>query len=147
MHTHRKKLILTSRVHKHMNLFIISSNIDFISSLKFLVENQLSYNVIGTEECGDAFINSNEFDDTDVLLWEIKCPGHRILDIANEMLWRNHRLKIIGIIPLGSGISLLQLLEAGLSGSVIKEHISTQLAEAIQMNIRGRVYFPDEIDI
>ena len=130
-----------------LKILIVDDNAAFRDGIKFFVENTLSYKVIGVEENGKEFLQSKKYRHADIILMDIEMPEYNGFEAAKLALWEHKELKIIAITGYEDKLYLTKLILAGFMGCVIKEKVYTELDNAIQIVIKGGLYFPENLKL
>jgi DNA-binding NarL/FixJ family response regulator len=132
-------------VKKALNIIIVDDNLQFRTGLKYYIENELGYSVIGEASDGTEFLALNNATHSDIILMDIVMDKMDGLETAPRILWENFYLKIIAITMHTDKAYLDILIEAGFKGCVFKQNIYHQLPTALKVVNSGKLYFPDNI--
>ena len=132
-------------VKRALNIIIVDDNLQFRRRLKYYIENELGYSVIGEASDGIEFLKLQNAIRADIILMDIVMDKMGGLETVKRSLWQNFHLKIIAITMYIEKAYLDELIEAGFKGCVFKQNIYNQLPAALDEVKNGKLYFPDNI--
>lgn len=132
-------------VKKALNIIIVDDNELFRNRLKYYIENELGYSIIGEASSGCEFLSLSNITKADIILMDIVMDKLGGLETAKQTLWHNSHLKIIAITMYSEKAYLDELIEAGFKGCVFKQNIYDQLPISLDVVKKGKLYFPDNI--
>lgn len=126
-----------------MKIVIVEDNISFCQTLKFFVEQKLSYRISAIYNNPLDFIESLKKSSPDLVLMDIQMPGINGLQTTEKALWMWETIKVIAVTNHSENVFLDELIKAGCKGCVFKDNLYEQLSEAIETVKKGELYFPN----
>ncbi len=137
-----------SRMDNTIKIIIVDDHKFFRKSLQlFFVDND-KYEVIGEASDGEAFLKLLEKQLPDVVFMDVRMPkldGIETTKIAKK--YYGHRFKIIGLTMHEEFEYVEKMIEAGISGYLFKNNMKDQLELAIEVVLRGDLYFSENLSI
>lgn len=124
------------------NIFIVDDHQIFreaLSSVIFLTNN---FKVSGEAENGEAFLKVMDSHYSDIILMDINMPGIDGISTSIKALEKYPDMKIIALTTFCDEIRYYNMIRSGISGCILKESGSDELARALITVISGRKYFP-----
>lgn len=114
--------------------------------LKRKLEDESDIRVVG--EAGDGhelFAVLDKKTPPDVLLLDIHMPNFKIMEALPQLQARYPQMKILIITAYDASTSILQLLDAGVDGYLIKYEEKDVYARAVRRVAAGKMYFSQEV--
>jgi two-component system, NarL family, response regulator DesR len=103
-----------------------------LGALTALLEIETDFAVVGQARTGDEALDLALRDRPDILLTDIEMPGLSGLEIAAQLRGRGSTTRIVILTTFARPGYLRRALEAGVSGYLLKDAPSAQLADAIR---------------
>lgn len=116
--------------------------IDGIQSLLKEVDN---IEIAGCANNGNDALQLVEKNNPDILLSDINMPGMGGLELARTLKQKHNRVKIISLSMYADAAVVSDMLQAGISGYVLKNTGKEELVAAINKVFSGGVYYSAEI--
>ena len=128
-----------------IRLILVDDNSSFRDTLKQFLINQYSYDVIGEASNGEDLVNlscisSADFIITNLMLLRIN-KSNAVKTIGSNYPW----VKIIAITMRPEDTNLLELIEQGFKGCLLKDKIQEHIFDAIAAINNKAYYFPNDI--
>ena len=114
-------------------------------ALATLLELEDDIEIVGAAEDGEAGMQMVEDLKPDVLMTDIEMPGMSGIDIANAIRNAGLPTKVLIVTTFARPGYLQRALQAGVSGYVLKDASSDELAGAIRTVQAGQRYVPAEL--
>ncbi len=131
---------------KKLRLIIADDHHILLDGLKAMLQKQKDIEIAGTYDNGqdlyDALDTSGELD---IALIDINMPGLNGHELALKMKDTHPHVRIIVLSMHDDGGHIMEMVEAGVAGYLLKNANDTELLEAIHMVARGRMYFSPEV--
>jgi two-component system, NarL family, response regulator NreC len=108
--------------------------------LRKLLEEQLSFHVVGETGDGLAAIELVEKLKPDVLVVDIMLPSLNGLEVVRTVCQRSEHTRVIVLSMHANEAYVLEALRNGASGYVLKESSGTELIHAVQAVVEGTRY-------
>lgn len=130
-----------------MKIIIVDDNKSFRDGLKYYLQKDHHYHIIGEANDGSEFLKLKNIHHADVILMDIQMPELNGIKTAKKILWDMNYLKIIAITMYEDKAYLRELIGAGFKGCVIKNKIYEELPQAIDNVSTGNLSFPGNIQL
>ncbi len=101
--------------------------------------------VVGAAEDGEDGMRMVEELEPDVLMTDIEMPGRSGIDISNAIRERGLATRVLIVTTFSRPGYLQRALQAGVSGYVLKDASSDELAGAVRAVHAGQRYVPTEL--
>ena len=130
---------------KKVNIVLVDDHAVVRAGVKRLLEQEISFDVIGEAESGEkAYQLFNELK-PDVMVMDLSMPGMGGLEAIRRILMRHERAKIL-VLSMHEDLSFAnQALKLGAKGYLIKNALADDLVKSIEMISKGEVFLSDEI--
>lgn len=122
-----------------VRIMIVDDHTLFRSGLKMLLENQKDMLIVAESSSAEEALTLTKEHDIDIVLMDISLRGMDGLEAAKLMKQEYPSLKIIAVTMHNDEPYLLKALEAGITGYVLKEAATTELAAAIRSVMAGKI--------
>ncbi|MBG9819219.1 response regulator transcription factor [Bacillus safensis] len=125
-----------------INIFIAEDQQMLLGALGSLLDLEDDMKVVGKGTNGQDAINFAKTHPVDICLMDIEMPGKTGLDAAEEL--KGSDVKIIILTTFARSGYFQRALKAGVSGYMLKDSPSEELASAIRSVMKGKkVYAPE----
>ncbi len=127
---------------KEINLLIIEDNRLLREGIKTMIENYPDFKVGTAPGNGENVLKVISFQKPDVLLIDISLPEHDNMDILTSIKAKYPEMKLImmGLVPIREDI--LQYVEAGVSGFILKDATIEDFIGTIRSVFNGEKILP-----
>lgn len=127
------------------NIMIVDDHALFRNGLKLLLNSQDDFNVVSEASNGIEFLESLELLPIDIVLLDINMPEMDGVQAAQIALKKNPDLKIITLSMYGDEEYYYKMVEAGVSGFLLKDSDIDEVYSALRSVIDGKNYFSQEL--
>jgi DNA-binding NarL/FixJ family response regulator len=127
------------------NIIMVDDNVQFRTNLKIYIERALGLKVIAEASNGREFLNLPNLTKADIILMDIAMDEMDGIEATKRALWIHPYLDIVAITMHAEKIYLVQLIESGFKGCIIKSDIYSHLRTALKTVKQGKLYIPDNI--
>ena len=117
----------------------------FREGLRALLSAHEDLEIMGEAENGDQAVRAVEKHDPDLLIMDLSMPKMGGLDAIRELKARHPRTKILVLTIHGTEEFVLEALEAGASGYILKDATHDELILAITSVLREKRYLSPDI--
>ncbi len=117
----------------------------FREGLIFMISKLKDFEVIGQASNGNTFLKMINDLDVDIVIMDISMPGMNGIDATQKALDINPDLKIIALTMFCDEEYYYKMVQAGVSGYVLKEAGKDELIEALETVVSGENYFSQKI--
>jgi two-component system NarL family response regulator len=116
-----------------------------LDTLVMLLEKQRDIQVIGTASNGRAVQDLVAALQPDVVVIDIGMPGMNGIEATRRLVARHPRIKVVALSGFSQKQYVLEMLDAGASGYVLKENAASELVRALLAVMKGQKYLCSEI--
>lgn len=128
-----------------INLLIADDHQLLLDGISSLLANEPDIRIAATALNGEEVLALVEQHDYDVCLLDISMPGIDGIETARLVKQKKPGLRIIILTTYNDRQIVEELLEAGISGYLLKNSTKQELLEAIRKVHAGGLYFSDEV--
>lgn len=130
---------------KIYKIFLVDDHRLFREGLTFVISQMDGFEVVGTASDGDQFLKMIDNLDVDIVLMDIFMPGLDGISATVKVLEKHPGLKIIALTMFSGEEYYNKMVQAGVSGYILKESGKDELATALNTIIRGENYFSEKV--
>ncbi len=128
---------------QELNIFVVDDNANHSTGIKQLLEIQSGYNVVGIATNGEeALKRLNDTSDIDVVLMDMNMPEMDGVATIQQLASKNPDLKILALTGYDDPDLIFRAMRSGARGYILKTMITSQLINAIEEVMAGKVYLP-----
>lgn len=113
--------------------------------IKQLLETEKDIEILGEASTGKEALDFIKKTKPDVILMDIKMPEMSGIDATKKIFDEFDDIQILALSMFSDNTYILNILEAGAAGYVLKNADKDELAEAIRVVNKGDSYFTDEV--
>lgn len=125
------------------NLLIVDDHKIFREGLSFVISHMKGFKVVGEVSDGYSFLELLDNLDVDIVLIDISIPGIDGITATAKALKKHPDLKVIVSSMYNSREYYSKMIQAGVSGYLLKESGKDELAKALNTVIAGGKNYPD----
>jgi DNA-binding NarL/FixJ family response regulator len=126
-------------------IFIVDDHKIFREGLVFMISKMKGFEVVGEASNGKAFLDMIDNLDADIVLMDISMPGIDGIEATTRVLEKRPDLKIIALTMFCDEEYYYKMIQAGVSGYILKESGKDELATALNTVITGENYFSQKV--
>jgi DNA-binding NarL/FixJ family response regulator len=126
-------------------IFIVDDHKIFREGLVFMISKMKGFEVVGEASNGKAFLDMIDNLDADIVLMDISMPGIDGIEATASVLEKHPDLKIIALTMFCDEEYYYKMIQAGVSGYILKESGKDELATALNTVITGENYFSQKV--
>ncbi|PWS32438.1 response regulator [Pedobacter paludis] len=126
-------------------LFIVDDHQLVIDGIQSLLNNENSYRVVGYCNRPLDALNQLEVTPTDILLTDINMPDMSGVELTRLVKKRFPTIKVLALSMFGDKQVIREMIEAGISGYILKNTGKQELLYALSQIINGHTYFSEEV--
>jgi DNA-binding NarL/FixJ family response regulator len=116
-----------------------------LAALRSLLEKEIDIAVVGEAEDGTALLELVERTAPDVAVVDVGMPGMNGIEATRRLLAARPLLKVIALSAYSDKRFVLEMLEAGAKGYLIKASAGDELPRAIRAIAQGQTYLCPEV--
>jgi two-component system response regulator NreC len=113
--------------------------------LRALLVNQRDIDVIGEAEDGRSTVKLSHELSPDIVIMDISMPDMNGIEAARQIISRDSRIKVIALSVHSDKRFVIEMLNAGASGYLLKDSAFEELANAIRTVMSNRSYLSPAI--
>ena len=130
---------------KSYKILIVDDHKLFREGLNFVISQMDGFEVVGEASNGKEFLEMIENLNVDIVLMDISMPGLDGIEATAKALEKIPDLKIIALTMFCDEEYYYKMIQAGVSGYILKESGKDELANAINTVIAGENYFSQKL--
>lgn len=138
----KKNNILVKEAYK---ILIVDDHKIFRECLVFVISQMEGFKVVGEASNGNTFLEMIDGLDVDIVLMDISMPGVDGITATTKALEMKPDLKIIALSMFCDNEYYYRMIQAGVSGYLLKETGKEELFTAMNLVISGEKYFSPKL--
>jgi two-component system nitrate/nitrite response regulator NarL len=128
-------------------LFIVDDHQLVIDGLQSLLCNEDKYQIVGHSNKPLEVLKRLEENPADILLTDINMPEMSGVELTRLVKKRFPSIKIIALSMFGDKQVIREMIDAGVSGYILKNTGKQELLEALNRILSGHTYFSEEVTL
>ncbi|MEO7215520.1 response regulator transcription factor [Mucilaginibacter sp.] len=128
-------------MHHNIDIVIADDHEIYLDGLSLMLSRQQGFNVVGRASNGEQLLNIVKNTNPDVVLTDIKMPVLDGIASARQMLQVQPELKVIALSMFNEENLIVEMLEAGAKGYLLKNAHKNEISEAITTVYEGKNYY------
>ncbi len=116
-----------------------------LAALRAMLEKEADISVVGEASDSLALLELVEREAPDVAVVDIGMPGMNGIEATRRMISARPRLNVIALSAYTDKRFVLEMLDAGAKGYLVKASAGDELARAIRAVVQGRTYLCPEV--
>ncbi len=128
-----------------IKIIIVDDHKMFREGLSYLLSKSNNIKVIAEANDGVKFLDLLKTTKPDLVLMDINMPNMDGIEATQKAIKKYPKLKIIALSMNGDEVFYYKMINAGVSGFVLKKSGSEELGEAIETVMKGNDYFSQEL--
>jgi DNA-binding NarL/FixJ family response regulator len=121
-------------------VFLVDDHGMMRSGLRALILSDPSLEVVGEADQGRAAVQMVADSAAEVVIMDLRMPEMNGVEATRQIVAANPEAKVIGLSANNDRQSVVEMLRAGAKGYVIKEAAFEELASAIRMVMKNKIY-------
>jgi DNA-binding NarL/FixJ family response regulator len=117
----------------------------FREGLVFVISQMDGFEVVGEAASGEVFLEKLENLEVDMVLMDISLPGMDGIEATVKALEKHPDLKVIAVTMFSDENYYYKMIQAGVSGYILKESGKDELATALLTVVNGGNYFSQKL--
>lgn len=127
------------------NLFIIDDHQMVVDGLISLLNNEEKYNIVGFTNQPKDVLEQLEALDVHILLTDINMPEMTGVELTRCVKKKFPRIKVLALSMFGERQVIKEMIDAGVSGYILKNTGKKELIEALDKLVKGETFFGSEV--
>lgn len=136
---------ILSLVKKVYKILLVDDHKLFREGLAFVISQMDGFKVVGEASNGKDFLEMMKTQEVDIVLMDISMPGIDGIAATTKAIEMNPDLKVIALTMFCDEEYYYKMIQAGVSGYILKESGKEELATALNTIITGENYFSQKL--
>ncbi len=132
---------------KPSRIFIVDDHQMVIDGINLMIEGIPEFEVIGDSTKPLSVIELLQTTDTDILITDIGMPDMSGVELSREVSNKFPHIKILALSMFGDSQIIAEMIDAGVSGYILKNSGKKELIEALTKIAEGQNYFGQDITL
>lgn len=116
-----------------------------LDGLKAMLDKQQDIEVVAVYENGQELLDALPKTQPDLALVDINMPGMQGPELTQKIKERNSSIHVITLSMYDDAAHIMEMIEAGVSGYLLKNVNDKELIDAIAQVSAGKMYFSSEV--
>ena len=126
-------------------IILVDDHRIFREGLSFVISQMNGYKIVGEASDGLSFLKMLDVTDVDIVLMDISMPGIDGITATEKALQKNSKLKIIALTMFCDEAYYFRMIQAGVSGYLLKDSGRDELLRALNAVAAGEKYFSQKL--
>lgn len=127
------------------NLFIVDDHQLVVDGLRSLLNTEKQYAIVGYSNQPKDVVDMLEHLNVDVLLTDINMPGMTGVELTRNVKKKFPKIKVLALSMFGERQVIKEMIDAGISGYILKNTGKQELLEALEQLANGQNFFGEEV--
>jgi len=127
------------------NLFIVDDHQLVVDGLRSLLSNEEQYVIVGSSNRPKEVIDRLGGLNVDVLLTDINMPEMTGVELTRNIKKKFPKIKVLALSMFGERQVIKEMIDAGISGYILKNIGQQELLEALTKLSKGQNFFSEEV--
>lgn len=127
------------------NLFIVDDHQLVVDGLRSLLDNEEHYTIVGCSNRPKEVVDALENLNVDILLTDINMPEMTGVELTRNVKKKFPKIKVLALSMFGERQVIKEMIDAGISGYILKNTGKQELLEALSKLANGQNFFGEEV--
>jgi len=127
------------------NVFIVDDHQLVVDGLRSLLDNEAGYTIVGYSNRPKEVLDRLADLDVDVLMTDINMPEMTGVELTRNVKKKFPKIKVLALSMFGERQVIKEMIDAGISGYILKNTGKQELLEALSKLSAGQNFFGEEI--
>ena len=127
------------------NLFIVDDHQLVVDGLRSLLHNEVHYQIVGFSNQAKEVVDRLSELAVDILLTDINMPEMTGVELTRLVKKKFPTIKVLALSMFGESQVIKEMIDAGVSGYILKNTGKEELLEALAKLANGQNFFGDEV--
>lgn len=127
------------------NLFIIDDHQLVVDGLSSLLHNETQYEIVGFSNKPKEVLDMLDQLNVDILLTDINMPEMTGVELTRVVKKKFPNIKVLALSMFGESQVIKEMIDAGVSGYILKNTGKQELLEALDKLANGQNFFGEEV--
>jgi DNA-binding NarL/FixJ family response regulator len=130
-----------------IKLFLVDDHQMLIDGIKALLIKEKDYVIIGESTKAVIALEMIKKNIPDIVLTDISMPDMDVIAFTRALKEKYPKIKVIALSMFGEKSTISEMLDAGVSGYILKNTGKEELLSALQKVATGGMFFSDEVSV
>jgi two-component system nitrate/nitrite response regulator NarL len=130
-----------------IRLAIADDHQSIIDGIKLLLQNETDIEFVGTANDGKGLVELIKHKKPHIVITDIRMPNMNGIELTRFIKANYPGVKIIAFSMFDQDDAIQQMLEAGVSGYILKNSTLQEVLKAVQQVYLGETYFDPQINV
>ncbi|RZL47785.1 MAG: response regulator transcription factor [Pedobacter sp.] len=127
------------------NLFIVDDHQLVVDGLRSLLNNEENYAIVGFSNKPKEVMQMLDELKVNILLTDINMPEMSGVELTRNIKKKYPNIKVLALSMFGERQVIKEMIDAGISGYILKNTGKQELLEALEKIAKGQTFFGDEV--
>ncbi|TKC12922.1 response regulator transcription factor [Pedobacter polaris] len=127
------------------NLFIVDDHQLVVDGLRALLNNENKYAIVGCSNQPKDVLPMLDELKVDILLTDINMPEMSGVELTRNVKKKHPSIKVLALSMFGERQVIKEMIDAGISGYILKNTGKHELLEALDKLAKGQTFFSEEV--
>ena len=129
------------------NIFIVDDHQMLVDGVKLMIEGNADFFVVGESTKSVEVLDAIENLKVDILITDVDMPGMSGVELTRAVKNKYPHVKILALSMFGDSAIVVEMIDAGISGYILKNAGKKELIEALNKIVDGQNYFAQDITL
>jgi two-component system nitrate/nitrite response regulator NarL len=130
---------------KKIHLLIVDDHQMLIDGIKALLTDQSQFHIAAEATRGSEALSLLEKHPIDIVVTDINMPEMSGVELVKEIKAKNADIKILALSMFGEKQTIKDMIDAGVSGYILKNTGKKELVDALSKIASGGIFFSDDV--
>lgn len=130
---------------KKIHLLIVDDHQMLIDGIKALLTDQSQFHIAAEATRGSEALSLLEKHPVDIVVTDINMPEMSGVELVKEIKAKNADIKILALSMFGEKQTIKDMIDAGVSGYILKNTGKKELVDALSKIASGGIFFSDDV--
>ncbi|MFA6275500.1 MAG: response regulator transcription factor [Pedobacter sp.] len=127
------------------NLFIVDDHQLVVDGLLSLLNNEEKYTIVGCSNQPKEVMGRLDELNVNILLTDINMPEMSGVELTRNVKKKHPHIKVLALSMFGERQVIKEMVDAGISGYILKNTGKQELLEALDKLAKGQTFFGEEV--
>lgn len=136
-----------ARIKTVKSIFIVDDHQMLVDGVKLMIEGNADYVVVGESTKPLEVLHALQQIEVDILITDIDMPNMTGVELTRAVKSKFPDIKVLALSMFGDSAIVVEMIDAGVSGYILKNAGKKELIEALNKIVDGQNYFAQDITI
>jgi two-component system nitrate/nitrite response regulator NarL len=128
-------------------IFIVDDHQMVIDGLRLMIEGFEGFDIVGESNHPEQALDMLKTNEVDILLTDVSMPGMSGIELTRQVKKAHPQIKVLALSMFGDSQVITEMVDAGVSGYILKNTGKQELVEALNRLAAGQNYFAQDITL